>query len=157
MIIIISFGENIVFGLICIDRCVSISDLHGLPCISLYSSWKRKLTRTWPIVKSNSTSYWSKNIFTRINNKNSYEMRGVGAIHFFRKCVLYRIVVLTDIIAIFITPGIFSPVLNNIGPIASKQAHFYFLQAPWKTVILPLKTYLLLQFSTSGAEANGIL
>ena len=38
------------------------------------------------------------------------------------------IVVLTDIIAILLTPGIFSPVLNDTGPIVSgamKNRYFY--------------------------------
>ena len=35
---------------------------------------------------------------------------------------LYSIVILADFITILLTPGIFSPVLNNIGPIATKIA-----------------------------------
>ena len=50
-------------------------------------------------------------------------LRKVGPIHFF----LEVSIVLTDIVAKHLTPGIFSYVLNDIGPIASKLAHFFYL------------------------------
>ena len=56
----------------------------------LYIIYKNvKMTRAWPILKSNYTLFWSSNFFTRINNKKVTKRRGHGApLKFFKKWVL---------------------------------------------------------------------
>ena len=45
--------------------------VHGSPYISWFIIHKnRKITRARPIQKSNSTSFWSKKFFHRMNYKN---------------------------------------------------------------------------------------
>ena len=34
--------------------------------------------RAWPILRSNSTSFWFKTTFPRMNNKKNYEKRALG-------------------------------------------------------------------------------
>ena len=61
------------------------------------------------------------------------------------------IVVLTDIIAILLTLDLCSAVKNDIGPIASKLAHFLFSVDPWKLVDRAAKNVSpLLVFNLGG-------
>ena len=64
-----------------------------------------KSTGVWPILKSNSTSFWFNNFFPRMHNKNFTNRGPKGAALLF----LYKvsIVVLINFIAILLTPGIF--------------------------------------------------
>ena len=64
-----------------------------------------KRLRAWPILESNSTSFWYKKFFPRMNNKNFTRRGPKGAPLLF----LYEvsILVIIDFIAILLTPGIF--------------------------------------------------
>ena len=80
-------------------------DVHGptyIFCLLFKKNGKR--TRAWPILKSNSTSFWFKFFFLGWIIKN-LQKGGPGALLLF----LYEvsIVVLIDFIAILLTPGIF--------------------------------------------------
>ena len=77
------------------------STVHFLFIIK--QNWKN--TRAWPILKSSSISFWFKNLFPSMNNKNFTERWPQRAPLPF----LYKvsIVVLIDFIAILLTPGIF--------------------------------------------------
>ena len=71
-------------------------DVHGLPHIFLFTiqrNWKS--TRAWPILKSNSTSFWFKTFFPWMNNKKNYE-KGAPLLFLYE----VSIVVLIDFIAI---------------------------------------------------------
>ena len=67
-----------------------------------------KSTREWPILKSNSASFWFKTFFPRINNKKLMK-RGPPLLFLYT----VSIVVLIDFIAILLTPGIFLTQIVN--------------------------------------------
>ena len=69
---------------------------------------------------------WIKELlsFPRVNNKKIMK-RGAHSIFF-----EVSIVAITGIIAILLTPGIFSPHLNYIGPIAIKLAYCFIFYTP---------------------------
>ena len=79
--------------------------LHGPPYIFFFIHKNGKSTRSWHILKSNSTSFQFLKKFPRMNNKNFRE-RGPK-----RPSLLFlyevSIVVIIDFIAILLTPGIF--------------------------------------------------
>ena len=77
------------------------STIHFLFIIQ--KNWKS--TRAWPILKSNSTWFWFKTFFPRLNNKKIMKGAPQGDPLLF----LYKvsIVVLIDFIAILLTPRIF--------------------------------------------------
>ena len=78
-----------------------------------------KSTRAWPIVKSNSTSFWFKNFFLGWIIKN---LRKRALLLF-----LYEvsIVVLIDFIAILLTPGIFLIQIVNTNNTHVYLIHFH--------------------------------
>ena len=82
--------------------------VHGSPYISWFIIHKnRKITRARPIQKSNSTSFWSKIFFHRMNYKNVIK-RGAAEdpAQIFLGSEYSRLVVLTDI-KILPTPAAF--------------------------------------------------
>ena len=117
VIIIVRFGENNVLGPICIYRSISIN--FGCTWLTLQFSFtlhiKGKITRTWLILKSNSTLFWPRNFFPTVNNKKLQLTGGPSTIF------LASIVVLIDIKAMLLTPGICSSVLNDICPPEKSQ------------------------------------
>ena len=93
VIIIIRFGENNVLVPIYVDIYQLGLVVERIAEVSLYLWFyihkNGKITRTWPILKSNYTSFSSNNFFFRINNKKKLR-QGVdnGApLKFFRKWV----------------------------------------------------------------------
>ena len=121
VIIIIRFGENNVFGPIYLNFCVWLDKWCTLHC-SFAIHKIGKITRTWPIIKTNSTSFSPNMFFSRVNNKKVSKRGGLGPgpHNFFQEV---SIVVFTDNIVILITPGFCSAVYNGIGPIASNLAN----------------------------------
>ena len=86
-------------------------DIHGPPYTFCLLLKKRKSTRAWHIHKSNSTLFWFKQFFPRMNNKKIMKMWPQGATLLF----LYEvsIVVLIDFMAILLTPAIFLIQIDN--------------------------------------------
>ena len=82
-----------------------------------------KSTRAWPILKSNSTSFWFKFFFHRMNNNNFRKRGPQGAPLLF----LYEvnIVVLINFIAILLTPGIFLIQIVNTNNTNVYLIHFH--------------------------------
>ena len=91
VIIIIRFGENNVLGQICINKYIKfvggrgwpVRDKHGLSYISCFTLLKNgNISRTRPILNSNSTLVLS-NIFFTVNNKKVTKMGNGGPSQFF--------------------------------------------------------------------------
>ena len=108
--IIVRFGENNVLGLKYIVIYQFWGFAEGVTCpphIIFFIIHKNgKCTRAWPILKSNSTSFWFKFFLPRMNNKNILRTggrKGVGLLFLYQ----VSMVVLIDFMAILITPGIF--------------------------------------------------
>ena len=81
-----------------------------------------EITRTWTIIISISTSFDLTMFFLWWIIKKVTKREGQGTpLKFFYEVY---ILVLTDIIALLLTPGIFSPVDNDIGLIACKLVQF---------------------------------
>ena len=109
MKIILRFGENNVL----LAKYIDIYQFRGYakgvtwsPYIIFFIIHKiGKSTRAWPILKSNSTSFWFKSFFPRMNNKKIMKRGQKRA----PLLCLYEVsmVVLIDFIAILVTPGIF--------------------------------------------------
>ena len=97
-------------------------DAHGplyIFCL-LLKKWKKYKSMTF---KSNSTSFWFKDFFLRINNKNFTKRGPQGAPLLFGYKV--SIVVLIDFIAILLTPGIFLIQIVNTNNTNMYLIHFY--------------------------------
>ena len=101
----------------------------------------RKSARAWPLLKSNSTSFWFKTFFPRINNKIFMKIVPKRAPLIF----LYKvsIEVLIDFIAILLTPGIFliQIVNTNMYLIQFHSRNIIKMLFP-KVGFLKLQTYL---------------
>ena len=100
------FGENNVICPKYIDIYAFWGERRGSPVHFLFIIPKNgKSTRTWTILKSNSTLFSFRTIFPRMNNKNFTKRGPKGApLPFVYEASM---VVLIDFIAILLTPGIF--------------------------------------------------
>ena len=120
------FGKN---NVLC-AKYIDIYEFWGvqggtyiLHCTILFIIQKNgKSTRTWPILKSNSTSFWFKKL-PRINNKKFIKREPLGAQLIFLYEV--RIVVLIDFIVILLTPGIFLIQIVNTNNTNMSLIHFH--------------------------------
>ena len=66
-----------------------VGGVHGSPYISLFIQKNIKITRAWPIPKSNSSSFWSNVFFFMMNKKRLWKIgAGVAPVKCFRKWVL---------------------------------------------------------------------
>ena len=109
-----------------------------------------KITRTWPILKSNSTSFWCNYFFQGWIIKKNTKREGRGPHSIFLGSVYsssnwYHSKAPNS--------GIFSPVWITLDPLLASYQIFYLLLAPLKNGILPIKTISFLNFQLR----NGIL
>ena len=108
MIIIITFGQNNVFGPIHIDTYEFRECLQGLPYVSRLLIIIMEKLHEHDLTENQILHYFLSNyFFPFVNNKKvtNWSFRG-ALLRFFYEV---SIVVLTDIIAILLTPGNFSP------------------------------------------------
>ena len=126
-IIILRFGENNVLFPKYIDIYEFQRGMWGCMWSTIHFLFfiqkNGKSTRAWLILKSNSTSFWFKTFFPRMNNRKFKKRVSQGAQVLF----LYKMskVVLIVFITILLTPGIFLIQIVNTNNTNMYLIHFH--------------------------------